>query len=341
MEARQRRSFTNDYKRQAVDLVASSGRSIGSVAKELGLRDSVLRRWVEQRGAGREPTAPARRPTTQATVPSADHAAEIARLQRENERLRMERDILKNDRDLCRNPDMSFRFVEDHRDTYPVRLMCAVLEVSPAGYYAWRERPVSARAASNSTLLAEIRQLHHDSGQRYGSPRVHAALRTQGRGASRGRIERLMRRYGIRAIMARPRRVRTTDSRHDLPIAPNLIARDFTAPAPNRVWLADITYIPTAEGWLYLAAVMDLFSRKIVGWAMRDHMQVELASAALMMARAPGPSDWVTRPSRPRTSATGTCRALPLTRSAAEAISSATAATVTSRMLPNVSGSPR
>ena len=94
----------------------------------------------------------------------------------------------------------------------------------------------------------------------------------------------MMRRHGIRAIMAPPRRVRTTDSRHDLPIAPNLIARDFTAPTPNRVWLADITYIPTAEGWLYLAAVMDLFSRKIVGWAMRDHMQVELASGALTMA---------------------------------------------------------
>ena len=94
----------------------------------------------------------------------------------------------------------------------------------------------------------------------------------------------MMRRHGIRAIMAPPRQVRTTDSRHDLAIAPNLIARDFTAAAPNRVWLADITYIPTAEGWLYLAAVMDLFSRKIVGWAMRDHMQVELATAALTMA---------------------------------------------------------
>lgn len=179
---------------------------------------------------------------------------------------------------------MSFRFIEDHRDTYPVRLMCAVLEVSAAGYYAWRERPVSARAASNSALLAEIRQVHHDSGQRYGSPRVHAVLRTQGRGASRGRIERLMHRHGIRAIMAPPRRVRTTDSRHNLPIAPNLIARDFAAAAPNRVWLADITYIPTAEGWLYLAAIMDLFSRKIVGWAMRDHMRVELVSSALTMA---------------------------------------------------------
>jgi transposase InsO family protein len=179
---------------------------------------------------------------------------------------------------------MSFRFIEDHRDSYPVRLMCAVLEVSPAGYYAWRNRPVSERAKSSTALLAAIRQAHQDSSGRYGSPRVHAILRRQGRGTSRGRVERLMRRYGIRAIMTPPRRVRTTDSRHDLPIAPNLIARDFTAKAPNRVWLADITYIPTAEGWLYLAAVMDLFSRKIVGWAMRDHMQVELASSALTMA---------------------------------------------------------
>jgi transposase InsO family protein len=186
---------------------------------------------------------------------------------------------------------MSFRFIEDHRDSYPVRLMCAVLEVSPAGYYAWRDRPVSERAKSSTALLAAIRQAHRDSSGRYGSPRVHAVLRRQGRGTSRGRVERLMRRYGIRAIMAPPRRVRTTDSRHELPIAPNLVARDFTAKAPNRVWLADITYIPTAEGWLYLAAVMDLFSRKIVGWAMRDHMQVELASSALTMAvrqRQPG-----------------------------------------------------
>jgi transposase InsO family protein len=179
---------------------------------------------------------------------------------------------------------MSFRFIEDHRDDYPVRLMCSVLEVSPAGYYAWRERPVSARTAANAALLTAIRQVHQDSEGRYGSPRVHAALWAQGRGISRGRIERLMHRHGVRAIMTPPRRVRTTDSRHGLPIAPNLIGRNFTAAAPNRVWLADITYIPTAEGWLYLAATMDLFSRKIVGWAMRDHMQVELVSSALTMA---------------------------------------------------------
>ncbi|MGY4626467.1 transposase InsO family protein [Bradyrhizobium sp. USDA 4486] len=164
---------------------------------------------------------------------------------------------------------MRFRFIEDHRDVYPVRLVCAVLEVSPTGHYAWRERPVSALRAAGCGPVSPSRQQRG-----YGSPRLHAVLRRQGRGASRGRIERLMLRHGIRAIMAPPRSVRTTDSRHDLPIAPNLVARDFTAEAPNRIWLADIAYIPTAEGWLYLLAVMDLFSRKIVGWSMRDHMQV-------------------------------------------------------------------
>ncbi|WP_271605556.1 IS3 family transposase [Bradyrhizobium sp. CCBAU 11434] len=128
---------------------------------------------------------------------------------------------------------MSFRFIEDHRDAYPVRLMCAVLEVSPAGYYAWRDRPLSERTKSNAMLLAAIWQVHHDSSGRYGSPGVHAVLHRQGRGVSRGRIERMMRRHGIRAIMAPPRRARTTDSRHDLPVAPNLIARDFAAPGPE------------------------------------------------------------------------------------------------------------
>jgi transposase InsO family protein len=179
---------------------------------------------------------------------------------------------------------MSFCFIEDHRGTYPVQLMCGVLEVSPAGYYAWRSRPQSARSAANSELLGAIRQVHQDNHGRYGSPRIHIALQNQGRGVSRGRVERLMRQHGVRAIMALPRRVRTTDSRHDLPIAPNLLDRNFTAAAPNRVWLADITYIETGEGWLYLAAVMDLFSRKIVGWAMRDNLRTELASTALAMA---------------------------------------------------------
>src|SRR6059058_3086647 len=122
MQRNERRSFTDDYKRQAVDLVASSGRSIGSVAKELGLRDSVLRRWVQRRGAGREPTAAPRLPTQQAVLSSADQAADGTR------------HFKKVDRDLCWSPDMRFRFIEDHRADYPVRIMCGALEVSPAGY---------------------------------------------------------------------------------------------------------------------------------------------------------------------------------------------------------------
>jgi putative transposase len=179
---------------------------------------------------------------------------------------------------------MRFRFIEDRRADYPVTLLCDVLGVSPAGYYAWRSRPESQRSAANRDLVDHIRRVHRNARGRYGSPRIHVELKAQGRGASRGRIERLMRRHGIRAIMARPRRVRTTDSSHDLPIAPNLLGRNFIATAPNRIWLADITYIETDQGWLYLAAVMDLYSRRIVGWAMADHLRADLPLTALAMA---------------------------------------------------------
>jgi putative transposase len=177
-----------------------------------------------------------------------------------------------------------FGFIEQHARAWPVRLMCRVLEVSTSGYYAWRSRPESKRGAANRHLLADVRRLHACHHGRYGSPRMHAALRAEGRSTSRGRVERLMRRHAIRAVAARRFRPCTTDSRHHLPIAANLLKQQFAAAAPNRVWLADITYIPTGEGWLYLAAVLDLATRKIVGWSMRDHMRTELTLAALIMA---------------------------------------------------------
>ena len=179
---------------------------------------------------------------------------------------------------------MRFRFIEQHARTYPVRLMCRVLQVSPSGYYAWRSRPESARAMANRSLLQEVQSLHARHQGRYGSPRIHAALRAQGHRVSRGRVERLMHRHGIRALARRRFRPTTTDSRHQLPTAPNLLQQKFTASVPNRVWLADITYIPTGEGWLYPAAVLDLATRKVVGWAMRDHMRTELTLGALIMA---------------------------------------------------------
>ncbi len=144
--------------------------------------------------------------------------------------------------------------------------------------------PGEPASAANRELVDDIKRVHHETRGRYGSSRIHIELKAQGRGVSRGRIERLMRRHGVRAIMAQPRRVRTTDSRHDFPIAPNLLDRNFTAAAPNRIWLADITYIETGQGWLYLAAVMDLYSRRIVGWAMEDHLRAELPLTALRMA---------------------------------------------------------
>ena len=176
-------------------------------------------------------------------------------------------------------------FIHDHVADFPIQIMCAALGVSRSGYYAWASRDESARAAADRALAAEIRAAHAASRGRYGSPRVHAELRARGRRVGRKRVARLMRGMGL-AARRRRRFRRTTDSCHAFPIAPNLLGRNFTAEAPDRVWLADLTYIWTAEGWLYLAAVLDLCTRRVVGWAMADHLGHELALAALDMAIA-------------------------------------------------------
>src|SRR6202795_5324149 len=187
---------------------------------------------------------------------------------------------------------MRFRQIEDQRGVWPVRVMCDALSVSPSGYYAWRSRADSPRKIANRELLGDIQRIHAHHRGRYGAPRIHAELRGEGQTVSRKRIERVMRQHGIRARAPRRYRVCTTDSKHFLPVAPNLLDQNFVADRPNRVWLADITYIATGEGWLYLAVILDLFTRKVVGWAMRDHMRAELTIAALTMAiqrRRPGP----------------------------------------------------
>jgi putative transposase len=178
---------------------------------------------------------------------------------------------------------MKFQFIRDHREDFPVRLMCRVLEVSPSGFYDWLGRPESARAAEDRALVAKIQAVHGDSRRTYGSPRVHASLKAEGYRIGRKRVARLMRENDIRAKAKRTFQA-TTDSRHDHPVAPNLLDRQFTVAAPNMVWLADISYIPTREGWLYLAVVLDLHSRQVVGWAMDEEMPQELTLAALDMA---------------------------------------------------------
>ncbi len=162
--------------------------------------------------------------------------------------------------------------------------MCRVLQVSVSGYYAWCQRPVSQRTQANASLLVAIRQAHAESLTTYGSPRIYRELRAHGYCGSRKRIERLMHLHGIRGKCKRRRKVLTTNARHPWPVAPNRLNQAFQAEAPNCKWVTDITYIATGEGWLYLACVLDLFSRKIVGWAMAPTMTTPLVQDALAMA---------------------------------------------------------
>ena len=181
---------------------------------------------------------------------------------------------------------MRFVFIQAHAGIYCVRTMCRVLEVSKAGYYAWRARPLSARGRSDAALTERIRALHIGYRETYGSPRVLRELQGLGVPCGKHRVARLMRAAHIRARNIPAFRI-TTHSGHRLPIAPNLLARQFATDqigAPDRVWGADITYVPTREGWLYLAIVLDLGTRRVVGWAVRARLDQELAVAALQMA---------------------------------------------------------
>jgi putative transposase len=181
---------------------------------------------------------------------------------------------------------VKYAWIEAHRDSYSVTLMCQLLGVSRSGVHAARVRPPSARAQSDAQLLEEIRRRQRKHRGRYGRRRMHREVSAARRDEmiNEKRIGRLMRQGDLQSRQRRRFRVVTTDSKHAHPIAPNVLARDFEATAPNQKWLADLTYVPTAEGWLYLALVLDLFSRKFVGWAMSDSMAQDLTLEALHMA---------------------------------------------------------
>jgi transposase InsO family protein len=178
-----------------------------------------------------------------------------------------------------------FAFIAEEKAAFPVRLLCRTQQVSRAGFYAWQGRPPAPRARADNRLGLEIAAIHAESRERYGSPRVHAELADRGCRISRKRVARLMRARGLAA--RRRRRVRvTTHSRHPFPVAPNVLARQFERPQPDRAWVTDITYIPTGEGWLYLAVLLDLCSRLAVGWAMSERLTDDLTLDALGMALA-------------------------------------------------------
>jgi transposase InsO family protein len=186
---------------------------------------------------------------------------------------------------------VKFRWIQERAEQFEVSIMCEVLEVSRGGYYAWMDRPASARAQRQEKLIEQIRQAHEQSSETYGSPRIAAELAEQGIEVCVNTVAKLMKQAEIRSIMHRRFVAHTTDSNHDHPVAPNVLEREFHAELPNQKWLTDITYIPTDQGCLYLAGVMDMCSRKIVGWSMADHLRTELCLDALNMAiqsRKPG-----------------------------------------------------
>ena len=186
---------------------------------------------------------------------------------------------------------MRYSFIRQHRGQFRLAALCRVLRVSTSGYYAWLKRPESARQRANQVLLRRIEVVHERSRKTYGRRRIHAQLRRQGVVCSRNRVARLMRQNGLCGLRRR-RFKATTNSRHSLPVAKNLLSRNFTAAAPDQVWVSDITYLGCEEGWEYLATVMDLYSRRIVGWAMQSSLDRSLTLNALKMAitqRRPGP----------------------------------------------------
>src|SRR5947209_12496761 len=193
------------------------------------------------------------------------------------------RHFKKSDGLLRQGGPVIFSFIEQHKDAWPVTVLCHTLGVSPAGFYAWLQRPRSEQQQRRDALLVEIRTVHAEVKQRYGSPRIHAELKAKGVACCVNTVAKLMHDNDIRAKTARKFN-NTTDSNHSLPVAENLLDRQFEAQGPNERWVADITYIWTREGWLYLAVVEDLYSRMVVGWSMADTMTSRLVVDALEMA---------------------------------------------------------
>lgn len=275
---RTRPPYPPEFREQIIALVRA-GRTPEELSREYEPSEQTIRNWVAQadRNAGARTDG----------LTSAEKE-ELRRLRRENKVLRQEKEILKKSRglvcpgeQLC--PRAGFEFVKEHQADFPVRAMCRVLGLSPSGYYAWLQRPPSVRSIENEELLGEIEQIHKDSRESYGRPRIYAELRDNGRIVNHKRVGRLMRVGGLRGVTRR-RKWRTTTRDKDARPAPDLVDRKFAATGPDQLWVADITYVPTGAGFLYLAVVLDVWSRRIVGWAMASHLRTTLVLQTLEMA---------------------------------------------------------
>ncbi|WP_232471728.1 IS3 family transposase [Salmonella enterica] len=266
--------FTPEFKGEAVRQITERGYSIAEVSERLGVSAHSLYKWlhaVKPDNSGQQ------------AQDLLDARTEILRLKAQLKRTEEERDILKKGRAvLCKGARLKYRFINDHREIWSIVTMCRDLKVARAGFYVWLHNPVSAGEKDNQRLLELIRDSYTLSGGVYGYRRVHGDLREIGEACSRNRVAKIMRKNRIQAIHGYkvPRGTRGRPS----VIAPNRVQREFTVVKPNQVWVTDITYIRTWQGWLYLAVVIDLFARNVVGWSMKPTLSRELALDALLMA---------------------------------------------------------
>jgi putative transposase len=267
MVAHKNKIFSKAFKEEAVRLLEQSGRPAAAIAREIGIPRNRLYKWQEQiRAKGPE-----------AFPGSGRQSGESEQLRRGAGHFKKSRGV------LCQGVGVRYAFIREHEAMFLIQRMCAVLSVSRSGYYGWRDRPASGRQKANAVLLEQIRRIYLKSRQTYGSPRIHREIREQGVVCGRHRVARLMRRAELVAKMTRRFRL-TTRSKMNPPPAPNRLGAPFVVRQANRQWVSDITFIPTRSGWLYLAVVLDLYSRKVIGWAMDFRITSGLVCEALRMA---------------------------------------------------------
>ncbi|EKN3597397.1 MULTISPECIES: IS3 family transposase [Enterobacterales] len=264
--------YPEEFKIEAVKQVVDRGYSVASVATRLDITTHSLYAWIKKYG-----------PDSSTNKEESDAQAEIRRLQKELKRVTDERDIFKKSRGVLRKAvRLRYAFIRDNTCCWPVRLLCRVLDVHPSGFYAWLQQPHSQRHQADLRLTGQIKQFWLESGCVYGYRKIHLDLRDSGQQCGVNRVWRLMKRVGIKAQVGyRSPRARKGEASI---VSPNRLQRQFNPDAPDERWVTDITYIRTHEGWLYLAVVVDLFSRKIIGWSMQSRMTKDIVLNALLMA---------------------------------------------------------
>ncbi|MFM2479742.1 IS3 family transposase, partial [Celerinatantimonas sp. MCCC 1A17872] len=264
--------YPEQFKIEAVKQVTVAGHSVADVAQRLGTTTHSLYAWIKRYG-----------PDSEEHLQQSAESAEIRRLQKELKRVTEERDLFKKSRGVLRKPPrVRYAFIQEHHHSHSVRQLCQLFDVHPSGYYAWRSCAKSKRQCDNERLTGQLKQCWLESGGVYGYRKLHRDLRNLGEQCGINRVYRLMQRAGLRAQIGYRKPRAPSGEQHV--VTPNRLERQFDPLAPNKAWVTDITYIKTHEGWLYLGAVMDLFSRRIIGWSMGSRITKELALDALLMA---------------------------------------------------------